>query len=77
VLDAGAERVCFTLHTQPCDSSLTGDSAYCCSQLSAHLHKIAFETSYSCFDARAFYNVTINGNSEHFDVSAVCAWSKA
>jgi hypothetical protein len=67
---AGAEEVCFTLHTQPCDSSLSGNASYCCNLLASHLHKVAFETSYSCFNDRAFYNVTVNGNKQNFDVSA-------
>jgi hypothetical protein len=65
---AGAERVCFTLHTTT-DANTT---APCYQKLAANLHKIAFETSYSCFDDRAFYNVTVNGASQHFDVSVQC-----
>jgi hypothetical protein len=67
-LEGGAINVCFSLQTTP--SSIANTSAPCYQQLASSLHKIAFETSYTCFNNRAFYNVTVNGNTQHFDVSA-------
>jgi hypothetical protein len=64
-LENGAEQVCFQIQAMPNANT----SAPCYGQLASSLHKIAFETSYTCFSNRAFYGVTVNGNSQHFDVS--------
>jgi hypothetical protein len=66
-LENGAEKVCFMVQATPNANT----SAPCYGLLASSLHKIAFETSYSCFADRAFYGVTVNGNTQHFDVS-VC-----
>jgi hypothetical protein len=54
------------MNTQDCSTS--GDS--CCSILSSSIHKLAFETSYSCI--RQIVNATINGGHLNFDVSGRC-----
>jgi hypothetical protein len=69
-LSDGAERVCFTMNTRPCATNLeVRNGTSCCSLLSASLHKLAFETSYSCWTSRAFFDVTVNGAPQNFDVS--------
>jgi hypothetical protein len=64
-LENGAQQITFLVQATPNANT----TSFCYQQLAASLHKIAFETSYSCFAGRAFYDVTINGNTQHFDVS--------
>jgi hypothetical protein len=50
-------------------TQIANPSASCYRLLTSSLHKVTFETSYSCYTDRAVSNVTVNNSIQNFDVS--------